>query len=142
MQEILPHDVNLLYDEQHDVNGNGVETYTNDNGDDDDDNDSEDDDGNVTIAAPPPPVAAARSTLKSHYVATKPTSMLSRTAPSRLVHRLPALKASSDSAANVQVVLLQNQVDTLQWQLKQAFYPLSCLSNDYYFEYPQTYEHM
>ncbi|XP_067646355.1 probable serine/threonine-protein kinase cdc7 [Eurosta solidaginis] len=86
-----------------------------------------------------PPVAATRSTLTPHYAstATKTNIALTPKAIARPTppcieqqQRLNAFKAYNGNAttttttptttANVQVVLLQNQVDTLQWQLKQV----------------------
>lgn len=79
------------------------------------------DGGNATAIATPP-VAATRSTLAAHYAAGGKPPVAARTTLACMVpeQRLPAFKAHSDNTANVQVVLLQNQLDTLQWQLKQV----------------------
>ncbi|XP_053956676.1 probable serine/threonine-protein kinase mkcB [Anastrepha ludens] len=76
-------------------------------------------------ATPAPPVAARRATLTPHYAATTSTSVTAPRATPPDIERsgTNAFKAHSDNSAitaNVQVVLLQNQVDTLQWQLKQV----------------------
>ncbi|XP_017477834.1 PREDICTED: putative GPI-anchored protein PB15E9.01c, partial [Rhagoletis zephyria] len=96
-----------------------------------DDANVEDDVDNVATAALPP-VAATRSTLTTHYATAKPIAVTTpsptavrSTPPANCIEqRLPAFKAHhSDNAAttaNVQAVLLQNQVNTLQWQLKQV----------------------
>ncbi|XP_039965144.1 uncharacterized protein LOC120777720 [Bactrocera tryoni] len=79
------------------------------------------DDGGNAAAISKPPVAATRSTLTAHYAAGAKPPVAARTTPAACIEqRLPAFKAHSDNTANVQVVLLQNQVDTLQWQLKQV----------------------
>nr|XP_036214969.1 uncharacterized protein LOC106624085 [Bactrocera oleae] len=78
------------------------------------------DDGGNVVAIAKPPVAATRSTLTAHYAAGAKPPVAARTTPACIEQRLPAFKAHSDNSANVQMVLLQNQVDTLQWQLKQV----------------------